>query len=120
MEPGVEPDGDASVAAFEATVAGNKLDDVFAVMEQMDAAHPTYPHWYLPWFGVDSSRQGLGLGSQLMSPCLEFVDKEHLPAYLDSTNRRNVSFYERHGFVVTGEHQSGACPPVISMLRAAR
>lgn len=29
--------------------------------------------------------------------------KIHLPAYLDSPNPRNVSFYERHGFVVTGE-----------------
>jgi ribosomal protein S18 acetylase RimI-like enzyme len=120
MPPGVEPDGDASVATFEASADPGQLDDIFAVMEQMDAAHPTEPHWYLPWFGVDASRQGQGLGSTLMEPCLELVDRDHLPAYLDSTNPRNVTFYRRHGFEVTGERQAGACPPVTSMLRPAR
>jgi hypothetical protein len=27
------------------------------------------------------------------------VDEEPLPSYLESTNPRNVPFYERHGFV---------------------
>jgi ribosomal protein S18 acetylase RimI-like enzyme len=120
MAPGVELDGDAIVAKFETSVHASQLDDVMAVIEQMDAAHPTVPHWYLPWFGVDCTRQGEGLGSALMQPCLEIVDRDHLPAYLDSTNPRNVPFYERHGFQVTGERQAGACPPLISMLRDAR
>jgi hypothetical protein len=55
-----------------------------------------------------------------MKHCLRVVDNDHLPAYLDSPNPRNVSFYERHGFVVTGEAQAGTCPPIVSMLRAAR
>ena len=55
-----------------------------------------------------------------MAPCLDIVDREHLPAYLDSTNPRNVSFYERHGFEVTGQWQTGESPPIISMLRAPR
>jgi len=86
----------------------------------MDEAHPKFPHWYLPWFGVDAAVQGRGLGGELMKHCLTVVDKDHLPAYLDSPNPRNVSFYERHGFVVTGEAQAGTCPPIVSMLRAAR
>jgi len=48
------------------------------------------------------------------------VDEDHLPAYLESPNPRNISFYERHGFEVTGQAQAGACPPIVFMLRAAR
>lgn len=92
------PDGPATVAHLEATVFGDRLDDMLAMFEQMEQAHPTTPLWYLPWFGSDCHRQGEGLGSQLMQRCLEIVDRDHLPAYLDSTNPRNVPFYERHGF----------------------
>ena len=117
MRPGVDPDGPATVAQLEATVPRDRLDDMLAMFEQMEQAHPTTPLWYLPWFGADCHRQGEGLGSQLMRACLEIVDRDHLPAYLDSTNPRNVPFYERHGFQVTGESRAGSSPPIISMLR---
>jgi GNAT superfamily N-acetyltransferase len=120
MRPGVDPDGEATLAHLEATVAPERLVDLFGVFAQMDEAHPTIPLWYLPWFGVDSALQGQGLGSELMKACLDIVDHDHLPAYLDSTNPRNVPFYQRHGFQVTGEWRTGASPPIISMLRDAR
>jgi GNAT superfamily N-acetyltransferase len=120
LPPHVDLDGDAIVAVLTDTVAPEKHKDTFAVLGQMDDAHPKFPHWYLPWFGVDPVVQGRGLGGALMKHCLGVVDKDHLPAYLDSPNPRNISFYERHGFVVTGEAQAGACPPVVSMLRAAQ
>lgn len=74
----------------------------------------------LKWFGVDAALQGRGLGGQLMKACLGVVDASHLPAYLETPNPRNISFYERHGFEVTGEAQAGACPPVVFMLRTSR
>jgi GNAT superfamily N-acetyltransferase len=117
MPPGVEPDGDATLAEFQASVDPGRLDNLEAVFGQMDEAHPKTPLWYLPWFGVDSAVQGQGFGSDLIKPCLDIVDRDHLPAYLDSTNPRNVSFYERHGFTVTGEWRAGDSPPIISMLR---
>ena len=86
----------------------------------MESAHPTYPHWYLPWFGVDGAQQSKGLGSELMRNCLAFVDQDHLPAYLESPNPRNIPFYERQGFEVTRVSRGGACPPVYSMLRSPR
>jgi ribosomal protein S18 acetylase RimI-like enzyme len=119
LAPGVDPDGDATVALFEATVEPHTFEDLLGVFAQMDEAHPTTPLWYLPWFGVDCGVQGRGLGSRLMTRCLEVVDREHLPAYLDSTNPRNVPFYRRHGFEVTGQWQTGDSPPIISMLRRA-
>jgi ribosomal protein S18 acetylase RimI-like enzyme len=118
--PHVEPDGDAVVAVITGSMAPEQHEDLFAVLGQMDGAHPHFPHWYLPWFGVDGAQQGKGLGGALMRQCLEVVDKDRLPAYLESPNPRNISFYERHGFEVTGVSQAGACPPVYSMLRAAR
>ena len=120
MPPGIEPGIDATLAVFEATIGDERLGDLMGVFGQMDDAHPSYPLWYLPWLGVDSAVQGQGLGSALIRPCLEIVDSHHLPAYLDSTNPQNVSFYERHGFEITGHRQAGSSPPIISMLRAAR
>lgn len=118
--PNVEPDGAAVVAEIERSVAPSKHADLFAVLDQMEAVHPTFPHWYLPWFGVEGSRQNQGLGSELMRHCLEIVDQDRLPAFLESPNPRNISFYERHGFEVIGVPQAGACPPLYSMLRLAR
>ena len=118
--PHTEPDGDAVIAEVKQTIAPHQQGDLFAVLGQMDTAHPTYPHWYLPWFGVEVAQQNKGLGSALMRQCLAFVDRDRLPAYLESPNPRNLPFYERHGFEVTGVSRAGACPPVYSMLRSAR
>jgi ribosomal protein S18 acetylase RimI-like enzyme len=71
-------------------------------------------------FGVDGAVQGRGLGGELMEHCLTIVDEDHLPVYLDTPNPRSIPFYERYGFEVTGQAQAGACPPIASMLRAAR
>jgi len=120
LPPGTEADGDAITALIAETVAADKHDDTFAVLGQMDAAHPTYRHWYLPWFAVDTALQGRGLGGQLMAPCLQIVDDTHLPAYLETPNPRTIPFYQRHGFEVTGEAQAGTCPPITFMLRAPR
>ena len=118
--PHVEPDGDAVIAEVTQSVASDQHVDLFAVLEQMDGAHPAFPHWYLPWFGVEAARQGRGIGSELLRNCLGFVDRDHLPAYLELPNPRNIPFYERHGFEITGVSQAGACPPVFSMLRSSR
>jgi ribosomal protein S18 acetylase RimI-like enzyme len=118
--PHVEPDGDAVAAVMTETMAPHQHEDFGGLLGQMDGSHPRFPHWYLPWFGVDGAQQGKGLGGELLKQCLEIIDKDQLPAYLESPNPRNISFYERHGFDVTGVSQAGACPPVYSMLRGAR
>jgi GNAT superfamily N-acetyltransferase len=119
IPPGAEPDADAIAAVLSESVPAEQQADTFAVLEQMDAAHLRAPHWYLPWLGVDAARQGAGLGSELLERCLARVDASHLPAFLETPNPRTVPFYERHGFVVTGVSQAGACRPVASMQRPA-
>jgi GNAT superfamily N-acetyltransferase len=117
MPPGVEAAEEPIIGVFTSTVAASQHEDLFAVLDQMGSAHPATTHWYLPWFGVDAALQGQGLGGELMRSCLEIVDKAELPAYLETPNPRNIPFYERHGFTVTGVAQAGACPPVSFMWR---
>jgi len=86
----------------------------------MMAFHPKEPHWYLPIFGVDPARHGNGLGSALLRHATARTDAAGLPAYLESSNPRNVTFYERHGFVPVGTIQVGSSPPLVPMYRSPR
>jgi GNAT superfamily N-acetyltransferase len=120
IPPDAEPNVDKIVAVLRDSVAAEQHADTFATLEQMDRTHPTAAHWYLPWLAVDARRQHAGLGSRLLASGLERVDADHLPAFLETPNPRTVPFYERHGFEVVGVAQAGSCPPLTSMLRAAR
>ena len=120
LPPGAEPDGDAIATVLAETVDPAKHEDTFAVAEQMDAAHPRFAHWYLPWLAVRPERQGAGLGAALLRDGLARVDADGLPAYLETPNPRTIPLYERDGFAVTAVAQAGECPPVTCMLRTAR
>jgi GNAT superfamily N-acetyltransferase len=119
LPPGIEPDATAIEAVLTDSVAASKHADTFAVLEQMGHAHPTDPHWYLPWLGVDERFHGKGHGTGLLLSCLDIVDATHLPAYLETPNPQTLPFYRRHGFQVTGTAQAGTCPPITFMLRPA-
>ncbi len=120
LPPGVGPDEETLGALVERTVAEGLQGEVFAVFERMGAYHPHEPHWYLPLIGVDPARQGQGHGSALLRHALALCDRDHLPAYLESSNPANLPLYRRHGFEVLGTIQEGSSPPIFPMLRAAR
>jgi ribosomal protein S18 acetylase RimI-like enzyme len=86
----------------------------------MGKYHPQEPHWYLPLIGVDPAHQGKGFGSALLGHALEICDRDHLPAYLESSNPLNIPLYRRHGFELLDTLQVGSSPPVFPMLRPAR
>ena len=86
----------------------------------MDESHPEEHHWYLPIVGVDPNAQGHGLGGALMRHAVTRCDEEGALAYLESTNPRNISLYQRHGFEAMGKIQIGAAPLVTPMLRRPR
>jgi GNAT superfamily N-acetyltransferase len=79
--------------------------------------HPAEPHWYLGVLATRPERQGQGLGTELLHASLARVDEQGLPAYLESSNPRNVSLYLRHGFVATGEIQLPDGPLLTTMWR---
>jgi GNAT superfamily N-acetyltransferase len=60
--------------------------------------HLQEPHWYLEALGALPEARGTGVGGRVLQPVLDRCDHEGLPAYLESSNPRNWSFYERHGF----------------------
>jgi ribosomal protein S18 acetylase RimI-like enzyme len=120
LPPGAEPNEAAMGEMMERTIAASRRGEAMAVMEQMASHHPAGPHWYLPLIGVDPAHQGKGHGDALMRHALAICDREHLPAYLESTNPRNISLYKRHGFVEITAIQLGSSPTVVPMLRAAR
>jgi ribosomal protein S18 acetylase RimI-like enzyme len=103
-----------------ATVAEERLEEVGAFFEQMDVYHPHEPHWYLPLIAADPAKTGRGLGASLMKHALAVVDEARLPAYLESSNPRNISLYERHGFTVMGEITTPSSPVMTPMYREAR
>lgn len=71
-----------------------------AVGQAMGAHHPEQPYFYLGTVGIDPSAQGHGLGEVLLRPILDRCDHDGLASYLESSNPRNVRFYERIGYEV--------------------
>lgn len=120
LPPGAHPDEEKLDALLRDTVPESARKDVFAVIEQMGRHHPEEPHWFLPFIGIDPSRQGGGLGAALLKHGLALCDRDGVPAYLDSSNPRNNPLYERHGFELLGTIQVGSSPPIFPMLRKSR
>lgn len=120
LAPGEESDGETLKRLLDENANESIKDDMTVIFEKMQQFHPIEPHWYLPMIGVDPAHQGGGLGSALMTEALKAVDREGMIAYLESSNPKNIPLYERHGFEVIGEIQSGSSPVLRPMLRQAR
>jgi GNAT superfamily N-acetyltransferase len=71
------------------------------------------PHWYLGYLGTRRDRQGQGLGTQMLREVLAGLDTDGVPAYLESSNERNLSLYERNGFRVIGDLKALGHGPTI-------
>lgn len=80
-----------------------RIEAYDAVASEIHHQSISEPHWYLCLIGVAPEAQGRGLASQLLTQMFERLDREQLPAYLDTNVSENVEFYQRRGFVVTAE-----------------
>ncbi len=120
LPPGVEPDSERLSALLSDAVEAERIDSVNELFARMADHHPHERHWYLPLIGVDPLHQGRGHGAALMRHVLARCDDEGVAAYLESSNPRNISLYERHGFEVLGTIQFGDSPVMTPMLRSPR
>jgi len=120
LPPGVTPDDQRLAALTEEHSPKERLGDMMQIFEQMDRYHPSEPCWYLPLIGVDPLYQGRGCGSALLRHALPRCDRDRVPAYLESSNPRNISLYQRHGFEIIGNIQAGSSPTLVPMLRRPR
>jgi GNAT superfamily N-acetyltransferase len=98
-------------------VAGRAIFRVLRTSNMIERNHLAEPHYYLFALGTTPAAQGRGVGAALLKPMLARCDAEGLPAYLESSNERNVPFYLRHGFRVLGEERLPDGPPLIFMRR---
>src|SRR3954471_11457785 len=64
----------------------------------IESKHPKDPkHWYLGYLGVAPTAQGRGLGATMLRAVLDDADVSGTPAFLESSNERNLSLSDPQG-----------------------
>lgn len=96
---------------------GTRTFAVLRGLGEIERTHPVEPHWYLSVIGTDPVAQGRGLGSALLRSRLSRCDDQRFPAYLESSKERNIPYYEKFGFKVTGEIRVPGGPRLWPMWR---
>jgi ribosomal protein S18 acetylase RimI-like enzyme len=81
-----------------------------------EARYPKFPHYYLGAIGAADRARGSGIGGELLRSTLTACDATGVPAYLESSNPRNLSFYWRHGFRVLDELSLGRNAPSLTLM----
>jgi GNAT superfamily N-acetyltransferase len=103
-EPELTPEQEQEFAErLVAFVGDSQAAVILDAFDRLDAAHPhDPPHYYLSLLGTHTDHRGRGLGMGLLAAGLELVDREGMPAYLESTNNDNDRRYARLGFEPLG------------------
>lgn len=71
-----------------------------AVTQAMHQQDLMRKHWYLALLGVEATRRRHGVGERLLRPTLNQADADRLETYLETSEERNLHFYEGLGFAV--------------------
>ncbi len=120
LPPGVEADGERMAAIMAEQTPESRRGEMDALFARMEEFHLAEPHWYLPLIAADPARQGQGLGTALMEAAIARIDADGRPAYLESSNPRNIPLYQRFGFESIGEIKTETSPVLTPMVRAGR
>jgi len=100
------------------TELGERAGDVLQGLASALASKPeNESHFYLFTLGTHPEQQGSGLGARVVEPVLSICDEQGLPAYLESSNERNLTFYRRHGFEVLSEIAVVEGGPILRPMR---
>jgi ribosomal protein S18 acetylase RimI-like enzyme len=120
LPPGVHGDAERVEAVVGDSIAGEKQVDAGALFDRTEQCRPAEPHWYLSLIGIEPAHRSRGYGGALLRHALRQCDRDHLPAYLWSSNPQNLSLYLRHGFEIVGTIKVGSSPIIFPMLRQPR
>ncbi len=85
---------------------GIKLKRIMNLEDFNAGKHKKYadfPHWYLHNLAVEPEYQRRGYASLLLVDMLSKIDKDNLPCYVETQNKKNVSMYRKFGFEVLEE-----------------
>jgi GNAT superfamily N-acetyltransferase len=116
------PEQEARVVELVKVTFGPSSNTFLELLDRFSAAQPkTEPHYYLTLLGTHPDHRGHGIGMRLLAHNLALIDREHMPAYLESTNPANDERYKGVGFEPIGKFSyPGGGPVVTTMWRAAR
>ena len=84
-------------------VFGDRLAVVEEVDEIVSSTSCPAADWHLATMGTLPSCRRQGLGSAVLQPMLEQLDRDRQAARLETSTTGNVAFYQRHGFEVVAE-----------------
>jgi hypothetical protein len=91
---------------------------VSAGFEILGDQHPSGPHWYLAFVGIEPGEQRRGLGRQLLEPVLEQADRTSHLCYLETPFPDTRPFYLKLRFNETAVLRPVAgAPPIWTMTR---
>ncbi len=118
----IAPEDEAQIVPLLEELIGARAGEVIELLDRFEAAHPRdEPHYYLSLLGTHPSHIGRGIGMGLLGESLARIDRERMPAYLESSNPANNHRYQRYGFEKIGEfYPPGGTTPVTTMWRDAR
>jgi GNAT superfamily N-acetyltransferase len=119
IPPGIERDEEELLALDKETIPKEKRDDLYIAIEELEQYRPKEPHWYLVLAAVDPNCQSKGIGTALLEFALSKCDENGSPAFLESSNPRNISLYESQGFKVQSEVKITGGPSLFPMTRKA-
>jgi GNAT superfamily N-acetyltransferase len=120
--PELSADDEAGYEPLVRELLGAHADNLLELVDEFEKHHPqAEPHYYLSLLGTHPDHRGQGKGMGLLAENLARIDEEHMPAYLESSNRGNDHRYERLGFTLIDEFSApGGEPTVGCMWRDAR
>ena len=118
----IAEEDEARVAPLLVELVGGRAGEVLELLDRYQTAHPRdEPHYYLSLLGTHPAHTGRGIGMGLLAENLAQIDRERMPAYLESSNPANNHRYRRYGFERIGEfYPPGSAIPVTTMWRHAR
>ena len=94
----------------------DRIEEAFKMFEEL-GENRLNDAWYLEYLAVDPSKQGSGLGSLILKESLKVIDELGEAAYLESSNPKNMSLYERFGFRFLKKIQVGSSPELNTIFR---